>query len=92
MTTALAQPVGYFDLGQITFTSGPNVGATRMVSEYEAGGTFTWSVPLRFNVLAGDQFDVVPGCNKTTDVCSLKFGNLTQYRGFPNIPQPQTIV
>lgn len=91
MTTALAQPAGWFDLGQVTFTGGPNVGAVRTVSEFLAGGAFVWSVPLRFAVVAGDVFNVVPGCNKTTDQCQTKFANLNQYRGFPNIPRPEMI-
>ncbi len=91
MTSALVNPVAWFDLGEITFTSGANIGATRMVSEYLGAGVFTWSVPLRFAVIAGDQFEVVSGCNKTTDICENKFNNLARFRGFPNIPRAETV-
>lgn len=90
--TALSQADDYFSLGQLTFTSGPNVGATRTVGWHRnAGGALKWVLPLQHDVRAGDRFEIVPGCPKSSAVCNSKFSNLARFRGFPNIPKPDTV-
>lgn len=95
MNTALAAADNYYDLGQVQFISGRNVGASRTVGKHlNAGGLVTWNVPLRYEVVAGDRFEIVPGCNKTTSACSTKFlvDNLNNWRGFCNVPKPEVMM
>lgn len=87
-----AQPTGYFDLGTILFTSGQNTGVKRTIASWTTGGVLNLSLPLPFAPLAGDTFQLVPGCNKMysdTNGCP-KFSNTARYRGFPYIPRPET--
>ncbi len=42
--------------------------------------------PLRVAVSAGDQFQLVAGCDKRAETCRDKFANLINYQGFPHIP------
>ena len=93
MLTALAQPDDYFALGQLTFTSGQNVGASRTVGWSRATGAMKWNIPLLYGVSPGDRFEVVPGCDKTYATCQVKFaGNQANFRGFINVPWPEVVL
>jgi uncharacterized phage protein (TIGR02218 family) len=37
-------------------------------------------------VEAGDALVVSAGCDRTFETCKAKFGNATNFRGFPHIP------
>ncbi len=37
-------------------------------------------------ITLGDQFRIIAGCDKLPETCSGKFGNFTNFRGFPHIP------
>jgi uncharacterized phage protein (TIGR02218 family) len=89
ISSSLAQPVGYFDQGVLTFTSGPNSGLKRTVKGYTTG-SFTFANPLPVLPAAGNTFSVFAGCDKTKSTCGAKFSNLTNFRGFPYIPTPET--
>lgn len=82
---------GYFDLGVVTFTSGPNNGLSRSVKSYSNDGTFSFSSPLPALPLSGDSFSAIPGCDKLLGTCRSKFNNSNRFRGFPFIPTPETI-
>ena len=84
-------PPGWFDNGEILFTTGNNFGARRFIHKYEPGWV-TFLSPLRYPVAAGDAFSIVPGCAKTVEVCDLKFNNLDHFRGYPYIPSVESIV
>ena len=87
----LAQADDWFDLGVVTFTSGPNAGITRSVKQY-LGGAMAASMPWPFPVSIGDAFSVVPGCDGQQTTCMTKFSNLANFRGFPYIPQAGLIL
>lgn len=87
----LAQVAGYFDLGTITFNSGANVGVSRAVKQYQPG-VFGLALPLLAAPAAGDTFTAYSGCNKRQDTCQSKFTNGANFRGFPYIPAPETVV
>lgn len=89
-TTTLTQATGYFDLGVLTFTSGVNYGLKRTVKSFVAGA-FTFALPLPFAANWGDSFTVFAGCDKRQATCSAKFGNLSHFRGFAEIPVPETV-
>jgi uncharacterized phage protein (TIGR02218 family) len=87
-----AQPDGYFDNGQLVFTSGASNGITKAVKSY-FGQQFFFNSPLPFAPSAGDTFTAYPGCDKTQATCaSAKFNNLANFEGFPYVPVPETAI
>ncbi|WP_428421974.1 DUF2163 domain-containing protein [Methylibium sp.] len=89
---ALGQANGYFDLGVVKFTSGPNVGISRTVKRH-VSGTLTVLNPFPFAVANGHAFSIVPGCDKTRSTCINKFARgITIFRGHPYIPVPETVL
>jgi len=87
-----AKTDGYYDNGQIAFTSGANAGLVKAVKSY-AGQFFVFNSPLPFVPNAGDAFIAFPGCDKTQATCaSSKFNNLVNFEGFPYVPAPETAI
>lgn len=89
--TNLGQAAGFFDLGTLTFTAGPNAGLARTVRTHAAGGAITLLEPLPVAVASGQAFEIVPGCNGLQATCSGKFNNVVRFRGQPYIPKPETV-
>jgi uncharacterized phage protein (TIGR02218 family) len=89
--TTSARPDGYFDNGQLVFTSGPNNGLVKAVRQYQ-GGLISFNSPLPFAPNAGDTFTAYPGCDKRQVTCSGKFANLVNFEGFPYVPAPETAI
>jgi uncharacterized phage protein (TIGR02218 family) len=86
---------GYYDNGQIAFTSGANAGLVKAVKTYFGAPNqfFTFNSPLPFLPSAGDTFVAYPGCDKTQATCaSPKFSNLVNFEGFPYVPAPETAI
>jgi uncharacterized phage protein (TIGR02218 family) len=77
-----------YDQGTITFESGANVGVSRTVQLSTSSG-LTLSRPLDYMPVAGDNFVVYKGCDKTMVTCQSRFGNLANFRGFPFVPPPE---
>ena len=48
--------------------------------------------PLRALVRAGDLLRLTAGCDKRFGTCRLKFNNLVNYQGFPDIPEEDWIM
>lgn len=91
--TGLAQATGYFDQGQIVFTSGPNNGLSRTVRTHvNASGKITLALPLPVAPGVGNTFTIYPGCDLTSPTCLSKFSNLIKFRGQPFVPPPETAV
>ena len=86
----LAQAAGYFDLGVVTFTGGPNTGLSRTVRNHTADN-LTVLQPWPFDVTEGDAFTVYPGCDKSLATCTGTFSNAARFRGQPFIPIAETI-
>lgn len=86
----LAQAAGYFDLGVVRMTSGPNNGISRTVKKHTSG-TIAVMPPWPLAVANGDSFSIYPGCDKQQATCSSKFSNLARFRGQPYIPAPETV-
>lgn len=96
---ALAQPTGYYDLGVVKMTSGPNAGLSRTVKAHVAGSPATVSAlqPWPFAPAVGDAFAIVPGCDKSQtgangcpkfhDAATVK----RRFRGYPFVPTPETV-
>ncbi len=83
--TPMGAEYGYFDFGEITFTSGLNDGLTREVKSY-VPGQITLYQPLPYLASIGDTYTLVAGCAKDMETCRDRFDNLPNFRGEPYIP------
>lgn len=92
LNTGLSQAAGYFTLGKIVFTSGPNNGQVRTVKSHAAGGGLTLVSPLPSAPATGDTFTIYPGCDLSQSTCTSKFSNLSRFRGFPYVPVPEASI
>ncbi|KRE17778.1 beta tubulin [Bosea sp. Root381] len=86
---------GHFTGGRLVFTGGGNVGfATEVKRHAAAGGAGAlqlWQAPPAA-IAPGDTFTVSPGCDKSFATCRAKFGNGSNFRGFPHIPGNDFII
>lgn len=80
---------GYFSQGVITFTSGPDSGLSRWVTQYFGGGQLTVVPGLPSAPVTGNTFTIVSGCDKQASTCIGKFRNLIHFGGFPYVPNPE---
>ncbi len=76
---------GYYNWGQITFTSGENAGISREVKEF--GKTIiTMALPMPFLPSIGDSYILTQGCDKSFHSCVNRYNNALNFRGEPNLP------
>lgn len=87
----MSQPQGYFNQGVIEFISGVNTGVKRTIKRHESG-VIILTLPLRSMPTIGDEIRLYPGCDKRMETCDNRFNNLTNFRGFPFVPVPETAV
>lgn len=80
---------GYLSQGSIKFTSGANTNVTRSIRS-NTGGTISVVLPFQAVPEAGDTFEVLPACDKSMNCCRNRFDNLSNFRGYPFIPVPET--
>ncbi|HKW83000.1 MAG TPA: DUF2163 domain-containing protein [Burkholderiaceae bacterium] len=79
-------PLDYFDAGLLTWTAGVNAGRSMEVKTYALDGSIVLQLPMVDDVAPGDTFTVSAGCPKTRDACIAEFGNILNFRGFPDLP------
>lgn len=80
---------GWFTHGALAWTAGANAGAKGAVKAHArgAGGdALSLWAPTGRAIAVGDAFTVVAGCDKRSDTCKAKFGNLINFRGFHLMP------
>jgi hypothetical protein len=91
-TTNLTAADHYFDLGVLTFTSGPNAGFSATVKTYlHAAGSVQVCLPFPETIVAGNAFSIHPGCDRAQATCTGKFSNLAHFKGVPYIPVAETL-
>lgn len=90
-TTLAPNPSTLFDQGTIIGTSGKNSGAARTILQL-TGGFVYLRQPFAYSIAAGDQFQLLPGCDHTIATCNGTFGNLAKFGGFPYVPPPEAAV
>jgi uncharacterized phage protein (TIGR02218 family) len=81
-----------FVLGTIKGVTGSNAGLSRTIAAFVSGGTVTVKLAFLFPVANGDQFELLPGCDRTLATCGNVFNNAANFGGFPFIPTPETAV
>ncbi|MDX2113681.1 MAG: DUF2163 domain-containing protein [Alphaproteobacteria bacterium] len=86
--SARTEPSGTFSAGVIRFTSGANNGISMEIKEYlkSGAGKITLVLPLPYQLLAGDTYSMVKGCDKTTKTCHERYNNIINFRGEPHVP------
>lgn len=86
---------GYLTGGRLVFTGGSAIGFATEVKRHTATGTDAalelWQA-LPAAVRPGNSFTVSPGCDKSFATCRAKFGNGSNFRGFPHIPGNDFII
>jgi hypothetical protein len=88
-TSFLPSPETAYDEGTIAAISGANSGATRTVAKL-SGGVVRLLKPWLSPVSAGDMFQLLPGCDHTTQTCQTVLQNIARYGGFPYVPPPES--
>jgi uncharacterized phage protein (TIGR02218 family) len=77
--------------GTVIGVTGANAGSSRTVANV-AGGWVYVKLAFLSPILVGDQFQLLPGCDRTLSTCTNVFNNVIHYGGFPYIPTPETAV
>ncbi len=79
----------WFARGRLDVLSGEAKGLSGLIKrDFEEDGVRQielWE-PLRAAVRVGDRVKLIAGCDKRMETCRLKFNNLLNYQGFPDIP------
>src|SRR5262249_11245949 len=81
-----------FVQGTIAGLTGANAGLTRTVAGFVSGSTVTVKIAFPFPIADSDQFELLPGCDRTLATCTNVFNNADHFGGFPYIPTPETAV
>lgn len=80
----------WYRFGLLTFTSATNtklVGLSFEVYSFlETNGQIVLRTRLPFDATVGDEFDIVPGCDKAASTCKAKFTNFARFGGDPFLP------
>lgn len=89
--TGLGQASGHFLHGRFRWLTGANAGRSAQVREHtQANGSLWFAVGWPEAVVAGDTFEIWPGCDKRLTTCGTKFANAHRHRGFPSVPAAET--
>jgi uncharacterized phage protein (TIGR02218 family) len=78
----------WFERGRFTVLTGAAAGLASWVKNDRLGATRVvelWEA-LRAPVVPGDRVRIEAGCDRLAETCRLKFDNLLNFRGFPDIP------
>ncbi len=76
---------GFFNGGELTFTSGANAGYMREVKRDDNGslaGHFLFWERFPNDPAPGDTFDLTPGCDRLIRTCKDKYANVVNFRGY----------
>lgn len=88
---SLNQATGYFNGGEIEWTSGNNDGLKMEIKEFMEG-TVTLCLAMPFTLQVADAFIIKAGCDKQFSTCKDKFNNIANFRGEPHIPGQDKIL
>lgn len=80
---------GWFTRGRLEVLTGAGEGLNAPVKldeQIDNGRRITLWEPLRAELQPGDQIALFAGCDKRFATCRLKFNNVLNFQGFPDIP------
>lgn len=89
-----SEAVGWYDDGELTWTTGPNAGLSMAIKAFADAGSpssatkkFTLKFPCLGTVAVGNSFSLIAGCRKRlAEDCVAKFGNGRRHGGEPHRP------
>jgi hypothetical protein len=87
-----------FRLGSIIGVTGANMGQSRTIYGFASGQTVSVKLAFLNPVSPGDEFQILPGCDRTMATCINVFNNTQlgqgtgRFGGFPFVPLPETAV
>lgn len=80
----------FFEKGRFRVLTGPAAGLVGMIKNDRVTSATLRTVELwqalGISPVPGDTVRIEAGCDKREDTCRLKFANLVNFRGFPDIP------
>jgi uncharacterized phage protein (TIGR02218 family) len=80
-----------YALGTVEFVEGPNLGVKRTIIEVDVPSeTVTVSQPFPVQP-SGEEVRVIKGCDRKLSTCTTRFANQLNFRGFPYVPNPESI-
>jgi len=83
---ALVQDDGWFDYGELWWTTGASAGLKTEVRAFTSDGRVELWEPMGPDIEIGDQFTIHAGCDKRRETCSAKFNNIVNLRAEPDLP------
>ena len=91
LSTVNPTPAGLYVQGTIFGLTGANAGDSRTVAGMSSGNV---TVKLAFlsPPMVGDQFQLLPGCDRSIATCTNVFNNAIHFGGMPYIPTPEAAV
>jgi uncharacterized phage protein (TIGR02218 family) len=90
-TTISPSPANLYIQGTIIGVTGGNAGSNRTVANM-GGGRIYVKLAFLSPIVVGDEFQLLPGCDRTIATCTNVFNNAIHFGGFPYIPTPETAV
>ncbi|MGR3501006.1 DUF2163 domain-containing protein [Pseudaestuariivita sp.] len=85
----------WFQRGTVTVETGAAQGLTAMIKEdRQVGATRQielWET-LGAPIAVGDEVTLTAGCDKRFETCRLKFANVLNFQGFPDIPEDDWVL
>jgi uncharacterized phage protein (TIGR02218 family) len=78
--------------GTVIGVTGANAGQQRTITGYSAGANLTVKLAFLFPVATGDEFQLLPGCDRSLGTCTNVFANQAHFGGMPFIPAPEDAV
>ncbi len=84
-------PAGLYVQGTIIGLTGANAGDSRTIAQM-ANGAVMVKLAFLSPPAVGDQFQLLPGCDRTLATCTNIFNNAVHFGGFPYVPTPESAV
>lgn len=87
--------VGWFARGRLEMLDGAGAGLGAAVKRdrmQDGVRVIELWEPLRARLATGDRCRVVAGCDRRMETCRLKFDNLLNFQGFPDIPEDDWVL
>jgi uncharacterized phage protein (TIGR02218 family) len=91
LSTVNPTPAGLYVQGTIIGLTGANAGYSRTIAEM-TNGAVTVKLAFLSPPATGDQFQLLPGCDRSIATCTNVFNNAVHFGGMPYIPTPETAV
>lgn len=78
--------------GKFTWLTGANAGIVCECKAYTSGHLVTLQLQTPFDIQVGDTFTAIAGCDKTFEMCRVRFDNVIHFGGFPHTPGTEKLI